>query len=223
MKNAETNVGRIVKVFVLDRPDIGEKESASEISSPSCFHTVMSTFPSLTYPLDGCIPVDQEVVYVTPILAFNLGLHRSCLNVLLQGGQESLKSLFEVETKDAVEKARDDSRVYVELAPWSQLPRYASHLRISFVKIPECGMLGSLRGASKSEDDDRQVMIDSALKEYFEVDRFLARGDIFYVHINWNCGSEMCMACSQDDLKRHSSNIVYFKVPSILFFRINGS
>ncbi|XP_020269386.1 peroxisome biogenesis protein 6, partial [Asparagus officinalis] len=210
VKNAGTNVGRIVKAIVLDRPAPGvrEPERTSETSS----HYVMDTFPLFTYPSRDQIVSDQEIVYVTPLLAFNLGLHVSSLNILLRGGQESLKSLFEVKGSDTDEKAVNLPRVYLELASWPHLPKYASHLRISFVKIPECGVLGSLKGASKSEEDDRQSMIDFALNEYFRVDRFLARGDVFRIRVNWNCGSEMCIACSSE---RSLGNIIYFKVTAM--------
>ena len=145
------------------------------------------------------------------------------LNNLLQGEQESLNSLFQLEGNDEVKKANTNhSKLHVEVSPWLKLPRYASHLRISSVKIPECGMLGSLKGASKSEEDDRQFMIDSDVNEYFKIYRFFARGDIFYIHIDWNYGSEMCTACSQDFLKRFSSNKVYFKVPSLQFLSYQG-
>lgn len=220
MKNAETNVGRIVKVVVLDRPVpvAGQNEGTSKINSPRSPDHIMNALPSFTYRSHNHV-LDHGVVYMTPLLAFNLGLHVSCLNLLLQEGQDSLKSLFQVEGNEEVTKSIDHSKVHVELIPWTHLPRNASHLRISFVKVPECGMLGSLKGASKPEEDDRQLMIDSALNEYFKVDRYLARGDIFCIQINWNCGSEMCVACSRDATKTFSRNIIYFKVnmSSLLF------
>ncbi|KAJ6845639.1 peroxisome biogenesis protein 6 [Iris pallida] len=121
-------------------------------------------------------------------------------------------SLFEIDGNEKSDEEKKVSDVHVELVQWTNLPGYASHLRISFVKIPECGMLGSLKGRSTTEEDDRQLMIDSALNDYFKVDRFLARGDIFSIHVNWNCRSEMCASCSQEADKRFSNNVIYFKV-----------
>lgn len=38
----------------------------------------------------------------------------------------------------------------------SEAPGYASHLRVSFVKIPECGTILSLRVDSSFEGEERQ-------------------------------------------------------------------
>nr|XP_010907043.1 peroxisome biogenesis protein 6 isoform X1 [Elaeis guineensis] len=214
VKNSDTNVGRIVKVMVLDRPVVGEKreECTDQAISASSSCRVMNILSSFTYPSSIHLSLDQEVAYVTPLLAFNLGLHVSCLKLLVHGGQESLKSLFEAEGHETDERRTNNSSMHIELDAWPHLPKYASHLRVSFVKIPECGTLGSLRGNSTIEVGDRQDIIDSALNAYFKVDRFLARGDVFCIHINWYCGSEMCVACNQNMLKRFSSNRIYFKV-----------
>jgi peroxin-6 len=53
------------------------------------------------------------------------------------------------------------------------------------------------------------------LQKYFEVDRCLARGDIFSVRIDWNCNSTVCIPCGQRSQDR-SDNIIYFKV--IIFY-----
>ncbi|KAJ6843547.1 peroxisome biogenesis protein 6 [Iris pallida] len=228
VKNARTNVGRIVKVIVLDRPvvDPPEKEGTSQVDRPSNSHYATNIFSSFTYPSNDHVTLDEEVTYIAPLLAFNLGLHVSFLEVLLRGGQESLMSLFEIDGNEKSDEEKKVSDVHVELVQWTNLPGYASHLRISFVKIPECGMLGSLKGRSTTEEDDRQLMIDSALNDYFKVDRFLARGDIFSIHVNWNCRSEMCASCSQEADKRFSNNVIYFKVMAMeplneLILRVN--
>ncbi|XP_074562035.1 peroxisomal ATPase PEX6-like [Curcuma longa] len=220
VKNSETNVGRVAKAKVLDRPLAGD----SQAISVSCSTPVMNILPSFTYSPEVHPPINQEVAYVTPMLAFNLGIHVTCLMVLVCGGQDSLMSWFEVEGNK--QEKRDYPPLYVELFPWPNCPKYASHLRISFVKIPECGVLESCRGKSVIEEGDRQDLIDLALNEYFSVDRFLARGDIFYVHVDWHCHSEMCVSCNQKTPKGLSSNIIYFKVMSMepldeLILRVN--
>ncbi|THU50431.1 hypothetical protein C4D60_Mb06t20150 [Musa balbisiana] len=216
LKNSETNVGRIAKAKVLHHPLAGEKYRGctQQATSVSSSQRVMKLLPSFTYPSEAYCPSDQEVAYVTPLLTFNLGLHISCLKVLVRSGQESLTSLFEVE-EHGEEKETNHHPLFIDLIPWPDLPKYATHLRISFVKIPECGLLGSLRGKSATEEGDRQDMIDLALNEYFKVDKFLARGDVFYIHVDWNCSSEMCVFCNQKCPKGLSSNIVYFKVMSM--------
>lgn len=205
--------------MVLDRPVVGETqgECTNEAMSAPSSCRVMNIMPSFTYPSNIRRSLDQEVAYVTPLLAFNLGLHVSCLKLLVHGGQESLKSLFEAEGHETDERRTNNASVHIELVAWPHLPKYASHLRVSFVKIPECGMLGSLRGNSTIEVGDRQDIIDSALNAYFKVDRFLARGDVFCININWYCGSEMCVACNQKTFQRFASNRIYFKVCFVFF------
>uniref|UniRef100_A0A2P2M9Y4 ATPase AAA-type core domain-containing protein n=1 Tax=Rhizophora mucronata TaxID=61149 RepID=A0A2P2M9Y4_RHIMU len=172
----------------------------------------MLVFPSCTFPSDESSLLDHEVAYLSPILAFNLGLHVSCLKLLVHQGNETLLSLFESRFDD--EKCKDageGSVINVGLEPFTQLPRFASHLRVSFIKIPECGTLGSLKGHSSIESEHRQEMIDLSLTRYFEVDRFITRGDIFNICIRWNCNSTFCIPCEQRTQNK-SDEIIYFKV-----------
>ncbi|KAM1169544.1 hypothetical protein TB2_030861 [Malus domestica] len=109
-------------------------------------------------------------------------------------GEDTLASYFGEKVDDEVSgKDVEASVVGLQLEPQAQLPRYAPHLRASFVKIPECGTLDSIKGNSSIEYEDRQEMIDLALHNYFGVDRYLARGDIFSICIDWSCKSSMCI------------------------------
>ncbi|XP_058087306.1 peroxisomal ATPase PEX6 isoform X9 [Magnolia sinica] len=175
VKNVETNLGRIGTVIVLDPPDTTLRGCTNETKLPSQSQRVMAILPSYAFPRTDHLTLDREVAYLSPVLAFNLGLHVSCWKLLVHGGQESLKLLFEGKESESDENGIKGSAVHVELLPRSLSPRFASHLRVSFVKIPECGTLESLRGSSLIEAEDRQEMIDSALHDYFKVDRYLAR------------------------------------------------
>ncbi|XP_058087305.1 peroxisomal ATPase PEX6 isoform X8 [Magnolia sinica] len=212
VKNVETNLGRIGTVIVLDPPDTTLRGCTNETKLPSQSQRVMAILPSYAFPRTDHLTLDREVAYLSPVLAFNLGLHVSCWKLLVHGGQESLKLLFEGKESESDENGIKGSAVHVELLPRSLSPRFASHLRVSFVKIPECGTLESLRGSSLIEAEDRQEMIDSALHDYFKVDRYLARGDIFCIQINWNCNSEMCIPCSKKTHKNITGITIHFKV-----------
>lgn len=215
IKNVEANIERIAQVVALDPPRNNENELKSNANLRiSC--TTMRLFPTCIFPPDDpSLLLDREIAYLSPLLAFNLGLHVSCLKSLVRRGDESLASLFEVDGEtccdEDVSANCEDSAISVGLEPLARLPRYASHLRVSFVKIPECGTLESMKGFSSIEAEERQEMIDLALQKYFEVDRCLARGDIFSVRIDWNCNSTVCIPCGQRSQDR-SDNIVYFKV-----------
>lgn len=204
----ETNKQRIAQVVVLDPPKAEKPISESEplVSQSS---RVMLTFPSCHFPPNDFIRLDEEVAYLSPLLAFNLELHISCLKSLLRQGKDTLAAVFEAKVDD--EQSIEAPSVNLGLEVVGQVPRYASHLRASFIKVPECGNLESFKGVSTIEAEDRQEMIDLALHDYFGVDRYLSRGDVFNVIINWNCNSMTCIPCSQR-LQNRSDNIVYFKV-----------
>ncbi|XP_057474383.1 peroxisomal ATPase PEX6 isoform X1 [Actinidia eriantha] len=214
VKNVETNTKRIGQAFVLDPPSAQEHFCDNNLpfsQSPPA----MIVFPSYSYPPDQLVPLDQEVAYVSPLLAFNLRLHVSCFKSLVHQGTETLASLFEVKVDEETNgKGKKASIISLRLEPCGELPRYASHLRISFVKIPECGTLESLKGSSSIEAEDRQEMIDLALQNYFEKDRYLTQGDLFCIYINWTCKSSLCIPCGQK-MQNNNNDIIYFKVMSM--------
>lgn len=211
VKNLETGIQRIGQAVVLDPPKTREDLSDDKLP-PSKSSRAMLLFPSYNFSQSRCVTFAPEVSYLSSLLAFNLNLHVSCLKSLLHQGKENLASLFEAKVDDETnENGSKDSIINLGVESWSQSPRFASHLRASFVKIPECGALESLKGSSSIEAEDRQDMIDLALNDYFSVDRYLVRGDLFSICINWNCKSAMCIPCSQR-IHNISDTIIYFKV-----------
>ncbi|KAF6172329.1 hypothetical protein GIB67_024951 [Kingdonia uniflora] len=212
VRNAETREQRIGRVVVLDRPGTIVQESSSEMNLPyNRTSSTMVLFPSCSFPLDHHL-LSYEVAYLSPLLAFNLDLHMSCLKSLVHGGHDKLTSLFQFVKDDSCAKGIDASKVLVELTSSGSLPRFASHLRASFVKIPECGTIQFFKGTSSIEAEDRQEMIDMALHNYFKVDRYLSRGDVFCICINWSCKSEMCIPCNERTSENTMDNKIYFKV-----------
>ncbi|XP_078175652.1 peroxin 6 isoform X2 [Carex rostrata] len=216
IKNTETNVGRIAKIIILDPTGQNAEELDSTLDPPS--HRVMGVLPSHTYPKKNNFILNnaEEVGFISPLLAFNLGLHTSCLKLLLTE-EDNLFKYFESngEAIEGESMTQNNLSLKIEVAPWPNLPKYASHLRVSFVKIPECGMLASLKGNSPIEMSDYQNMIDSALNEFFKVDRLLTKGDVFCVRKIWSCGSEMCIVCSGKSAKGRANDLIYFKVTSM--------
>ncbi|XP_017983752.1 PREDICTED: peroxisome biogenesis protein 6 isoform X2 [Theobroma cacao] len=211
VRNVETKIQRIAYAVVLDPPNAHVDTSQSKELLSHSPH-VMLKFPAYSFPQNDSVLLDCDVAYISPLLAFNLNLHISCLRSLVHEGKETLASLFEADVDDkAGREGTDTSVVSLWLEPLGRLPKYASHLRVSFVKIPECSSLESLRGISSIETEDRQEMIDSALHKYFEVDRYLAGGDVFSIFLNWNCNSFICIPCCSR-LQNRSNNIIYFKV-----------
>ncbi|GKV04957.1 hypothetical protein SLEP1_g17034 [Rubroshorea leprosula] len=212
--NSETNLKRVAQVVVLDPPS-SLVDLSQTTDSISCSPNVMLVFPSYSFPQNGCLLLDHKVAFLSPLLAFNLNLHVSCLKSLVHRGKESLSSIFEAKLDETTCWENNDSSIIgLVLEPLCRLPRYASHLRVSFVKIPECGTLESLRGTSSIEVEDRQAMIDLALHKYFQVDRYLARGDVFSISINWNCKSILCIPCNRG-LENKCDDSIYFKVVAI--------
>jgi len=188
-------------------------DSPSSSSSSSSSSRIMLLFPSCHFPFNGCV-FDDQIAYVSPLLAFNLNLHVACLKSVLHHGQEALASYFGPREKSSDEdaaKSTADSVINVELEPLALPPKFASLLRVSFVKIPECGILESIRASSPFESEERQNMIDLSLQKYFEVDRYLSKGDVFGINISWNCNSPICVPCNQRSLSQND-NLICFKV-----------
>ncbi|KHN28219.1 Peroxisome biogenesis protein 6 [Glycine soja] len=121
----------------------------------------MLVFPSCDFPSNGSV-LDDQVAYISPLLAFNLNLHVTCLKSIFHHGQDALVSYFKRGDEDAA-KGTVDSVINVELEPLAQPPKFATLLRVSFVKMPECGILESIRASSPVESQERQDMIDLAL------------------------------------------------------------
>lgn len=149
-------MSRIGQVVVLDPPNA---DGTSLEDEPICLPAprTMLVFPSYDYPGGGLKNLDPEVAYLSPILAFNLNLHLSCLKSVVQHGGETYSDLFVLSASGKkMEKVHELSSVYIGLEPWVELPKYASHLRASFVKIPESGTLERLKTRSSIEVKDRQ-------------------------------------------------------------------
>lgn len=206
------NTQRIAVAIALDPPGI-DTTTLDIDNSPLSSSRIMLVFPSCDFPLAGPL-LNDEVAYVSPLLAFNLNLHITCLKSVLHHGQDALASYFKPKGQVGDEngaKSIEDSVINIELAPLAQPPRFASLLRAAFVKIPECGILESIRSISDVESQERQDMIDLALQKYFEVDRFLSKGDVFGINISWNCNSTICIPCNQKTHKKND-NLICFKV-----------
>ncbi|CAN6236250.1 unnamed protein product [Urochloa humidicola] len=217
VKNADNNVGRIVKAIFLDHPSLDDfrTEQTDHVASAPPHGHAMGMLPCRSFPDTGFASVDEDVAYVSPILAFNLGLHVSCLNLLIQRGGEPFKFCSRAKEPCAASSARSDLSLHLDLLPCPQVPKYARHLRVSVVRIPECGALASLKINSSLGGSDYQDMVDQALNEYFKFDRYLAREDVFCIRNNWNCGASSCLACNREDDNLHPHNMIYFKVTSM--------
>lgn len=206
-------MGRIARVLVLDPTfDDACKDESYKIY-PSSFTSANAVLPSCVYMSNDIVLPVQETAYLTPLFAFNLGLHLSWLGAFSEKGVDVVKSLFENNKDFEKEKAIMDaaSLVHVDILPWLKPPMYATYVEISSVKIPET-YLQYFNGMLQSEKDERQNIVDLAIKDYFKVDRFCTRGDIFCIHIKWRCNSEMCVACSLNRSDRSSIDVFTFKV-----------
>ncbi|KAJ4749245.1 hypothetical protein LUZ62_083650 [Rhynchospora pubera] len=214
VKNPDNNVARIAKIIVFDPTP--PSHNAQQPLHP----TAMGVFPSLTYPINPNSSSNHlsHVAFLSPLLAFNLGFHTSCLKLLLPI-QGYLFKYFHTNQDDTPEPntspQKQNLSLNLQITPLPILPKYASHLRVSFVKIPECGMLPSLKGNSLIQASHYQTMLDFALNQFFKADRFLMKGDVFCVHNVWNCRSELCLVCTDNTAKTTLNDLIYFKVTSM--------
>ncbi|KAI4303352.1 hypothetical protein MLD38_038996 [Melastoma candidum] len=211
VRNVDTGTERIARVSVLDPPGTPELSPDAPFSAQGGRELLV--FPSYCIPAVNTASLDPQVAYLSPLLAFNLGLHLTCFKTIVHHGDDTLGSYFEAQVDDGKgDRPNGVPLIDVELKPVVQLPRYASHVRVSFVKIPECGTFESLKETSSVEVEDRQEIIDRALQEYFKTDRYLAAGDVFCVKIEWSCNSVACISCGEESRKNGS---IYFKVVAL--------
>ncbi|EPS73106.1 hypothetical protein M569_01642, partial [Genlisea aurea] len=210
IKSTFENFGRIGQLVVLDPPTNSSSSSDECIGEGTTgdHGDISGLFPSHVYGRNRPF-LDSEVAYLSPILGFNLNLHLSCFKSVFQQGKEELLSLLDLKADSGMNLK--GFSIGVSLIPHVDLPEYASHLRASFVKLPECGHLRRLRTSSLVEAEERQDLIDLALNEYFSVDRYLSVGDLFSICINWNCHSDLCISCNQKKMNG-GDDAIYFKV-----------
>ncbi|CAL5193309.1 unnamed protein product [Lathyrus oleraceus] len=207
IKNAEMNTQRVAVAIALDPPS----NDTLDIDHSSSSSRIMLVFPSCDFPLNGPL-LNGEIAYLSPLLAFNLNLHISCLKSIIHHGQDALSFYFKPQCQvgdDEDAKSIEDLVINIELVPLAQPPRFASLLRVAFVKIPECGILDSIKPISDVETKERQDLIDLALQKYFEVDRYLSSGDVFGISISWNCNSTICIPCNQKTQKQNDNRICF--------------
>ncbi|GMH02641.1 hypothetical protein Nepgr_004480 [Nepenthes gracilis] len=144
VKNVDTNIQRIAQAVVLDPPVAREQSFDANVGSSNNPYA-MPIFPCYTFPQTYNELLDEAIAYVSPQLAFNIGMHTSCLISLIGHGKGALASLFGVQEDKETNRKEKVSAVNVRLETLPYWPRYASHLRVSFVKIPECGTIESLK------------------------------------------------------------------------------
>lgn len=197
--------------MVLDYLDFAQKSADDEALFSRSNQTTL-LFPSYSYSQKCPAQLDQETVYLSPLLIFNLSLHVFCLKSFIGHGKESLSSLFEAQLDNKTsEKENASSFIRLELKPLIKSPKYATHVRISYVRVPGCNTLEFFKKSPSVEEEDRQELIDEELKNYFSIDRFLSKGDTFNISINWDCKSPLCASCNRK-MESGSKDTIYFKV-----------
>ncbi|XP_024540800.1 peroxisome biogenesis protein 6 [Selaginella moellendorffii] len=165
VRNAERNVSRAAKVLVLD-PPLSNPVSSEPSSPPS--PAPRNFFPSCRVsPPSPCV-FDSLVGYVSPLLAFNLGIHLAWLETIVTArNSESSPYAFDKTASVLLRvEALDDTQIKV-----------ASHMRVSYVKIPV------LSSSLDNTPRNRQEEVDAALKLYFSGGKCMATGDLFSVKL----------------------------------------
>ncbi|CAN6454667.1 unnamed protein product [Victoria cruziana] len=193
VRNLVTNIGRIGRIIVLDSP-VSDLSECKDQSTDSLIKNRLDVLPCCNIP-PNIDMVDQETAYLSPLMAFNIGIHLLYMKYLIHGNEEPAKATKEQDQECMV--FCDKSDVLVEIVPLELIhqipsfsilsgkmpkndgqhifPRYASHLSVSFVRIPTCGALEPLKGELSQEQANRQELIDIALHNYFKTDSSISR------------------------------------------------
>ncbi|TYH05482.1 hypothetical protein ES288_A08G086500v1 [Gossypium darwinii] len=139
VRNLEAKIQRVAQIVVLDSPNTHVHMSLRKESLSDPPH-VMLVFPSYSYPSTGSVSLDSDVAYVSPLLAFNLNLHISCLRSLVYKGTETLASLFEANVDDKA--CRGDTDISLWLEPLGGPPNVFLNWNCnSAICIPCCSRL----------------------------------------------------------------------------------
>ncbi|WZZ19895.1 hypothetical protein YC2023_121282 [Brassica napus] len=113
INNIDISIQRIAQVVVLDPPPKTTTLDDASLVLDS-LHTML-VFPTYDLMMTQQL-LSQEVAYLSPMLAFNLGLHVSCLKSLVHRGNEVLEKYF-VAKFDEGESAVGGSKIGLELEP----------------------------------------------------------------------------------------------------------
>ncbi|KAL3677558.1 hypothetical protein R1sor_027506 [Riccia sorocarpa] len=202
------NVARPARVLVLDPPEdsgVEQRASGEDLSLKDSRFPVLEGFPVYNL-VSRCNPeVDKGVVYLSPILAYNLGIHVSWIEFLTSPPSSQTTSGEEVEEeagRSTAHRANHTVSYSVTIRPFipvlespvsvnkgtekenlagsrgsrQQRIKYASHMRIGVVRVPTENLF-------HPPTKGRQAEIDRSLQEFFRVPRFLAKDDIFSVEL----------------------------------------
>lgn len=239
VRNLITNVGRPARVIVLDPPEMqSAAKSDLDKSLPVELHTAvenLTCFPIFTMSVKTGT-VDPLVAYLSPPLAFNVGLHVAWLDMLIRKGSSDGNEA------DVVSPGSGDQffhntptlevyplQVYVgEKIPKSLahnavqrishgVMQYAAHVRIAHIRTPALAAnLSKQKDYRAASKKDRQARIDTALANYFEGDRLLAEGDILSIKVP---PPDPSLHASFGDVYTEREELIHFKVSPILLLQ----
>lgn len=232
MRNVSTNVGRPARALVIDPPVLGSAPeevnavlpTAFEGSQGSCFSYHVLSFSSEAV-------VQNDVAFLSPRLAFNLGLQFSYLHYLAYFNRQQAdenavhmppysapvveiqplsglcdKSPTEQDRRTFFADKTEDSHAGNRLVPF----KHASHMRIGHVREPVLAGLSATNDDTAGHLKDRQTEVDAALHSYFKCDRIFSRGDVFAVPI---APQRPLLGFDSDQVgDSMTSEVVYFKV-----------
>jgi peroxin-6 len=174
----------------------------------------VSCVPEITLSPSKASETREDVAYLSPMLAFNLGIHTTWVQLWLsrdRGGSDD-KVVSEDEQPSSIEISMVDvcsiwqlgfpremaeGSINMEKAPF----KYAYHVRIGHIKVPVLGVPPKSNDYSSLE---RQEELDNALQEYFKNNRVLARGDMFAVSIVLNAKHKLSSS--------NEERTIFFKV-----------
>lgn len=211
MRNLITNVGRPARVVVLDPPEIQSTARKSDQDETTTPVDNVSFFPSYTIPAKTGGALNPEVAYLSPPLAFNIGLQVSWLDVLIRRGGTKEDSGDQFIPSLEVYPLPKTSVTHPAVQKILQgLSQYAAHVRIAHIRTPAlASSLSKQKDYRAASKKDRQARIDAALANYFEVDRLLAEGDILSIRVP---PPDSSLHASFGDVCTAQEELIHFKV-----------
>lgn len=229
VKHVHTRVGRPARVVVLDPPSrlLDCKKENGDVAL-GCNDYGMCFLPSVALQSIMTPNLSGDVAYMSPMLAFNLGLHitwiqlwlschcnknlcsngvkKSCLGPsYLELSKVDVCSLWQSlpPPSDCSPEHMSEGKENIEQSPL----KFAFHVRIGHVKVPVSGISQFAIEDMQYLSEERQEDVDTALQDYFKCSRVLARGDLFAVRVPF-------------DAKKHCKVISSMGEDHIIFFKV---
>lgn len=250
IEDLSNNWAKPARVMVLDPPEIrawSGSRHKSKSTKPRQDELSSKTFPIFSLTSSCNELVDPEVAFLSPVLAFNLGVYVSWLEYLTSSTPDFTSEALgpdgssELSVLQTVVSNSCAWRHFIQITPFLpvlELPvsgstnsqtatllhstKVAQFSRVSYATHVRIGLVRiPTENFLLSPSKGRQAEIDASLHDYFKNDRFLSKGDLFSIQMGAKPGT-MAVHNAEQYLGPEATpslEFLFFKVISCFLFK----